>query len=300
MLTTILVPIDGSPLSERALPYASALARVTGACVVLLLASAAVEPGEEVEAALDRAAKQLPSDCRRVERVVQPVASPDEAHVVGAILETVSSRQASLILMSTHGRGGIGRWIFGSVADRVLHRSPVPVLLVPPYCASSWPEGRPTHLLVPLDGSPLAEAALRPAAALAAQLKAELILTRVVDLAHYGYADTYIPINPEVDSAGVREYLDSTAARLRAEGSSVRAVDKIGFTVSAIATTAREEATDLIVMATHGRSGLARVVLGSVATGVLQRADVPLLLVRPPMGGDLVAGSAAASHEPVA
>ena len=143
---------------------------------------------------------------------------------------------------------------------------------------------------MPLDGSTIAEAALGPIGELAAALGAELLLTQVVELPVPMLTDgaVYVPDwDPEEALVSARQYLEDTAADLRAAGRTVRTLAVAGppsvvsQAARVIADTAAQEGADVIAMATHGRGGLARLVMGSVATGVLQQASVPLLLVRP-------------------
>jgi nucleotide-binding universal stress UspA family protein len=202
-----------------------------------------------------------------------------------AILDAAAHRPADLIAMSTHGRSGPGRWLFGSVADEVLRRAEVPVLLVPGACPPGW-GAAPTRrqVLVPLDGSELAEEALAPACELAERLGADLRLLRVVEPPVPLVADEVsypAAVNQDAELAAAQAYLDRVLARLRAAGRAGEASALLGEAATTIAAVAREQGVDAIAMATHGRSGLARLVLGSAATGVLQRAAMPLLLVRP-------------------
>ena len=186
--------------------------------------------------------------------------------------------------MSTHGRSGIGRWLYGSVADAVIRSATVPVMLIPSDVRGPWPTDRQPRILVPLDGSQLSEAVLGPALELATRLDAELLLVEVVAWPPIIYSDPIelLPYDPEEQLAEVRTYLAHMAARLRKSGASVRWHADVGRTPAAtIVRLARDEHADLIAMATHGRSGLARVVLGSTTTGTLQHAGVPLLIVRP-------------------
>lgn len=285
MLKNILVPLDGSELAERALPYATALGRRAAGAVLLVRAVRAqavpaVDPGPAQVTVADRATVELNEVVERL----RGEGLRAEAHVydeaaAAAILDASRRLQAGLVVMSTHGRAGLGRWIYGSVADDVLRHSEVPVLLVPPHCEHAWPANRPLRVLVPLDGSELAEAALRTAELLAETSAAELVLLRVVEPPIYplygdGYA--YIPIDEEAELA-----LAEQVERLRAGGTGATARTVVGQPAMAVATVAREVEADVIAMATHGRGGLARLVMGSVATGALQRATVPLLLTRP-------------------
>jgi nucleotide-binding universal stress UspA family protein len=200
------------------------------------------------------------------------------------IAEAVRDRQADLVVMSTHGRGGLGRWIYGSVADQVLRTSDVPVLLISAADERPWPGQAPFRIVVPLDGSSVAEEALDPVVELAKALEGELVLLRVVEPPNYGLELGESPkfsFQPDVELAVAKEYLAQVADRLTQTGSAVESRAVVGSAPETIASIAREENAHLIAMATHGRSGLARVVLGSVATGTLQRASLPMLLVRP-------------------
>jgi nucleotide-binding universal stress UspA family protein len=204
--------------------------------------------------------------------------------VARAITELADERRAELIVMSTHGRSGIGRWLYGSVADSVLRQSAIPVLLVPPHAERPLPTDRQLRLLVPLDGSELAEEAIETTERLAGSLNAELLLLSIVEpppYPLYGDGYTYIPFDQDVELRSSRQYLQSQVDRLQARGIKVSARATTGSPSSIVAQVARDAEVDAVMMATHGRSGLARLVLGSVATAVLQQVNVPVLLVRP-------------------
>jgi nucleotide-binding universal stress UspA family protein len=312
---TILVPLDGSTLAERALPYATAVARAAGARLVLARTAAAGAVPEEATwvggapggVALGPAGPGAPADrepapTRREESGPDPVRYLEEvaAGLVGeavepslvlgpageAILREARERGVDLIVMSTHGRSGLGRWLYGSVADHVLRHAGVPVLLVSAVCAPAWPEGGPGTILVPLDGSELAEAALAPAAVLAGLFRARLLLLRVVEppatagaAFGAGYDDT--DDDPAAALSEAEGYLEGVARSLHEDGPPPEVAAAEGPAAATIARVARERGAGLIAMGTHGRSGLGRLVLGSVATGTLHQAAVPLLLVRP-------------------
>jgi nucleotide-binding universal stress UspA family protein len=175
MLRTILVPLDGSRLAERALEYATAIAVPTGARLILMRAVAETEAWHAAERYLNDTAfglRERGFDCF----IATPVGSAADWIVAEA-----ESREVDLVAMSTHGRTGPGRWLFGSIAESVVASSPVPVLV-----ERAWQRirreprltERPT-LLVPLDGSAFAESALEPAGRLANDLGGELVLLRV-------------------------------------------------------------------------------------------------------------------------
>jgi nucleotide-binding universal stress UspA family protein len=170
------------------------------------------------------------------------------------------------------------------VPDSVLQRSTTPVLLVPPHVERPLPTDRPLRLLVTLDGSELAEEAIEAAELLVGRGGAELVLLRVVDRPPYplygpGYA--YVPWDEDAERASARQYLQAQVDRLQARGVKATAQHAVGSPASVIGQVARDAEADIVVMATHGRTGLPRLVLGSVATAVLQQSETPVLLVRP-------------------
>lgn len=285
MLKTILVPTDGSPTAARAIPYATALARAANARIILLRVINVPKSHREPDTEL-AASTQLDADVGtarqqgvEVESYLHHLSIED---VGEAIVENATKREADLIVMSTHGRSGIGRVLYGSVADKVLRIAKTAVVLIPANCERAWPTDRPPRILVPLDRSELASEALGPAVELADQLGGELVLVHVVPFPTYAYSDVYVytTFDLEADVADATAELESTADSLRSTGRVVRTKVTNGFPTSAIAAIAREEQADLIAMSTHGRGGLARLVLGSVATATLQRAGRPVLLVR--------------------
>jgi nucleotide-binding universal stress UspA family protein len=291
---TILVPLDGSDLSERALPYATAVAQAAGARLVLLQVAIANlvtrnDPLTGQPETVDLAAAYLGDVRARIGEGVTAETIEFWGEPGPEIVRAARERGAGLIAMATHGRSGLGRWLYGSVADHVLRHAEVPVLLVSAVCPPAWPEGGPGTILVPLDGSALAEAALAPAAALAGPLRARLLLLRAVEppvVAGAAYATGYVYADydpgPALEEA--RGYLEGVARGLRERGLTADVAAEEGPAAAAIARAARERGAGLIAMATHGRSGIGRLVLGSVATGVLHQAAAPLLLLRPGPG----------------
>lgn len=292
MYRTIVVALDGSPLAERAVPGAAAIAGAAGARLVIVRAVGPrphrtdAERGAEAERYLHTVRADLVELAPdRIEAVLYG------GDATEAILAEVRLRQADLVVMSTHARSGLGRWLHGSVADEVLRHAGVPVLLVPTSGPTSgptsvppaWASGTTHRILVPLDGSSLAEEVLPAAAELASVLGADLVLLGVLvpHATSTGGEDVYVAEDPGTDLAGAVAALDRVAAPLRARGLAVRVRVDVGEAAPTITWTARDVQASIIAMATHGRSGPARLVLGSVATGTLQRADVPVLLVRP-------------------
>ena len=280
MSLTVMVPLDGSPLAARALSFASTL--VSNGCGDLALAHVQSSLSSDVSSDYDPAqdVEKLRRAGLRATSLAYRAPSEDVAEVLNLAIREAG---ADLVVMSTHGRGGLGRSIFGSVADQLMRRAEVPVLVVPPRCAASWEAQRPSQILVPLDGSPLAEQALHHAAGLASLLDAEILLVRALStVLHARYRNDKLILScadfVEVEDAW--RYLSNAADRLRSDGHRVTIRVLIGSPSVAIADAARTEGMDLIVMTTHGRGGFGRALLGSVADGVLQRTGVPVLFIR--------------------
>lgn len=284
MLKTILVPLDGSPLAERALSLATALSIPTAAHLVLVR----VFPTEPAD---DGYLEQTAADLRNRGFRVHTAAVSGE-HVARAIQRAAQQHQADLIVMTTHGRSGPARWVLGSVAETLVKCSQVPILV-----QRAWDPGRRSILLgnrprvlVTLDGSRFAEAALPVALSLADDLGAEIVLVRVdsrspevlipaevEEAEEEEHTATYRPL------AAIEEYLDGVAARLRREWPALTINTRVerGDPSTAIVAATSDLGAAFVVMATHGRTGFERVAVGSVAHRVLQHGRAPLVLVRP-------------------
>jgi nucleotide-binding universal stress UspA family protein/predicted transcriptional regulator len=291
----LLVPLDGSDVARVAVPYAAAIARLAHAAIHLL-AVVEREPRGLTERS-ERIAAEIEERRReRLESVLDDVAADlrrqgiDVAtetaagDPVDAILAASGRHGAAMIVMATHGRGGVERAAMGSVADKVMRLGDRPTLLVrPPYLPVPLRPVDLRRLMVPLDGSPLAEAALAPAVELAAAAGADLALVRVEPwrtegVAPLGTVPEFVRLEEEA-AAEAQAYLDSVCRRLPG-GIEVSPYVLRGRPAETLIDFARHEHIDLIVMTTHGRGGLRRLVLGSTADAVV-RAGVPALLVRP-------------------
>jgi nucleotide-binding universal stress UspA family protein len=297
MFKNILVPLDGSFVGEIALPYARALAGRTGASLTLVRAThMPVGVGDrtveytrlitEAEQYLSALAADLMARGFAVQTGVPFGGSP-----AAWITEEVGIRHADLIVMATHDRSGPNRWLHGSVAEEVVSHAGVPVLLV-----RATDGGRPLarlgvprpELIVPLDGSSLAEAAVPLARGLAKALGGHIVLVGVIPtpgqlIAEQGGAiGTYVGVDYNRLETEAREYLEATLGWLQASGLSAEATVRQGKAAVEIGEVAREHSAAAVVMATHGRTGLVRALLGSVAGAVLHQSACPVLLVRPP------------------
>jgi nucleotide-binding universal stress UspA family protein len=205
------------------------------------------------------------------------------------IVRIAQQEGLDLIALATHGRSGLQRWIYESVAEKVLHTAQAPLLLIRPAEEQVQTPAQVNRIVVPLDGSPLAEAALPTAEALATQCKIPLALLRVVEVVSLTFVDpigmTGMNYQTMLDSfpESADTYVNELAARLRAKGVVVETETPMGLPADKIVGYARDHAGSLVVMTTHGRTGLANVLLGSVARRVVQHGNVPTLLVRPLM-----------------
>ena len=287
-MTTIVVPLDGSELADRAVAYAIPIARGAGGTLRLVRACMSVSPmvldsGSAVRVAAAVHAADLHDAQVAMERWVAGVREtrlPVEGIVrcgsaADVILEEIEAAHADLVVMTTHGRGGLGRSLYGSVADEVLRRADIPILLVPTAAPEAQAGDRPRRVLVALDGSELAEASLEPAVDLARALGADLALLRVVDPLED--AGKYVFVRTE--RARARRYLQRVVRQMLPPCGEASLHVRVGHVVPTILAAAAALRVDVVALGTHGRSGLSRLVMGSVATGLLQQATGPLLLV---------------------
>lgn len=298
MLTRILVPLDGSALAEEVLPLASAMARqLRGELALLRVVPPLVnqylvtENGTYVYE--DDLKTIVLRDARTYLRAVVQTLSERGVNAVPvletglpaeALLDYARATKADLIAMSTHGRGGLGRLAFGSVAHRVLLEAHVPVLL---HRSGAQPRTDcPRRILVPLDGSVLAEGVLPCASEMARAFDAELLLARVAEPTVAG------------DERAAAAYLDHCRQRLEADGVQATTAVAKPPVARALLELADQADIDLIAMCTHGRSGLDRWVFGSVAEWLLREAQTPILLVcAKPANSGRAASSSRSSQE---
>jgi nucleotide-binding universal stress UspA family protein len=304
MIRTVLVPVDGSPEAAQAVPFAQAILS-TGGQVILLhvvqdddllpkfLGLLKADPDEEGESSVARSL---------LDQVVADAGDPRldwQTEVVRGepateILRAVTRAQVDAIVLTTHGRGAVGRAVFGNVADRIARTAPVPVLLVRPHPQEPRPRAAAIRrLVVPLDGSPLAEQALPVATDLAQRLKTPVHLVQVINLAALLAPMTGLAgpgwspeVYDDVVETARREasgYLEEVGCRLTTEVTATWAVLE-GSPFISITEAAKPD--DLVVMTSHGRGGTLRWLLGSVAEKLVREAPCPVLLVPAPRRGD--------------
>lgn len=290
MFERTLIPLDGSPEAESVLPHMSKFIRKSGSELVLFRAFhaepllARMDTASLIERDLLEARKYIDGLVRRLAgeglpvrgRVVQ--GSPAEA-----ILRTASEERVTTIALSTHGRTGIGRWVLGSVAEEVVRASTVPVFVLRSTAAVPVRTGI-RRILVPLDGSATAFSAAPFAAELARSVGAEMMVLHVHQrmLAHApSFAWSWVETAPTPSDADPYKVAKAAVEDLAVGGLKVTPLTVEGDPATRILESSFKEDIDLVVMATHGRDGLPRLFLGSVAEKVLRRTAVPMILIRP-------------------
>lgn len=273
-MSTALVPLDGSQVSAGILECAGPLLDEPGLALELL----GVVPGSgalaQVEDEVDRCAAGLEAVAARLRergRTVRTLVLQGDP--AGRILERARQPGVELVVMATHGRSGIDRWVRGSVAERVLRSAPVPLFLANPRAlvAGRLPVRR---ILVPLDGSPEADQVLPLAVRSARAFGATVVLLRVEPFVPRETA----PLGQGWDPGRALARLEPQERRLRAEGVLVERVAAYG--VEAAEIVRASEDADLVILSTHGRSGPSRWWFGSVAEQVLRHCTRPLLVER--------------------
>jgi nucleotide-binding universal stress UspA family protein len=284
MFSRILVPFDFSPASDEALNFARLFARTWDSELHLLHVTggrltpphgpdaAHAEPAAMLQIRDRFAGKDRP---RRLKiRVVERASPPD------AILSYARSAAADLIVMGTHGRTGVAHLVMGSVAETVVRKAPCPVLTVqrPPDDATSL-----TRILVPTDFSATSDDALDLARVLQLRFGASIRLLHVLDeeqtVGPFG-AEAFVTETPEVRAVRLRDARERLSHRVSAadrESGRVKSEALVGPVASTIVRYADDNGFDLVVMGTHGRTGLAHLLTGSVAEQVIRRAACPVL-----------------------
>jgi nucleotide-binding universal stress UspA family protein len=298
VIKTILVPLDGSETAERALPHAAALALFFDARLLLArVPETRVMPvmvgemwaTEEVESedSQQHAEAYLEQVAVRPEFEAIEVTTVTPGHpVTEGLIQTIEDESVDLIVMTTHGYSGFQRFVFGSVADKLVHIAPAPIYLVR-ETEDHVLEPVFRRIMVPLDGSELAEQALETAKHLSHATGAAITLMQVPTVPSYitGIPETagWIPKYLAERAAEATAYLQDVAARLADDGLEVDIdveVVTAGSVADGILSAAVEHDVNVIVMCTHGRTGLGRWVFGSVADKVLRGADRPVWLTR--------------------
>jgi nucleotide-binding universal stress UspA family protein len=274
--SNVMVPLDGSPAAEAAIPWALALAKRTNGSVRLVgvhAPPAVMFDGESMVGSVvpDISVRQKEIDYfADVQARFQSAETPVSAElldgsVVTSLADYAAQFRPTCVVMLTHARGAMARFWLGETATEFMRRSPCPVLLV--HGSETQPVPDVQHVLVPLDGSPLAEQMLAPAAEFASAFAADVTLL-------LAQADAHLP-----DATG---YLNRQADALRARVRQVDIqVDAERHAAEAIDTAAKARPGTVIALATHGRGGLSKLVWGSVTDAVVHRTSCPVLVFKP-------------------
>jgi len=294
----ILVPLDGSELAQIALPYAEKLAKALGSQIILIYVSESNDDRNQHmhKFYLQQMAEAAQRDAERFQdRQGVGTIKVDSVMIVGdpaeAIVEYADKQDIGLIVMTTHGRSGIKRWAMGSVADKVLRSTKQPIALIRAKGARPDMLGERTILskiLVTLDGSKESEAVIPYVEELASKLQAEVILLQVIAPDYHIYAaggpeyGVYAEQQIESMKKFTRDYLEAIIAGLKQKEVSAKAEIMLGTAAETIINFADQANVSLVAMTTHGRSGVTRWAIGSVAERVLRAGNTPLLLVRSP------------------
>lgn len=304
MFKKIIVPLDGSLLSEMALHTAVPLAQESQGDIVLLQIATAHIPvvlstpemvaydvhltdytTSEIEIPSHDYLTRIRDNMNRTFKDVNWHVRVEEGDAAGMIVDVAQEEGADLIVMSTHGRSGVGRWLLGSVTERVLRHAHCPVLAV----RNNQPLQK---ILITLDGSELAEQSIPYGMALAKTFGATVILLQVqpnaplldleaaasLDAYEYGLGQRYM----QEFFADASIYLESTWHKWQPEGVTVKTAVREGNPAKVILEFARVNEIDLICMTTHGRTGLQRWTYGSVTEKVLRGSECATLIVRSP------------------
>jgi nucleotide-binding universal stress UspA family protein len=293
----MLIPLDGSNVSEQVLPYARALARklhlpvelLAVVDVVGLAASLTAEDKKDVESLIAHTWRSSAAFLERISKTfpgVSVTCAVEKGRPGEVVIEKAAADTGTLIAMATHGRSGIDRWLLGSVAEKVLRGTKNPLLLVrAANGGQSDGEVILKSVIVPLDGSPLAEKALPHAMVLAKTMDLELLLLRAYTLTQIiSTHDDYIPDWNKLEAVSKGEaisYLDHKVRELKQNGlAHISPLALEGEAAEQIIELAKRTANSLIVICSHGRSGVGRWVLGSVAERVARHSVGPVLLIR--------------------
>ncbi len=273
----IVVPLDGSPLAEVALPYAEEVAGKMESEIVLLTVLASEEP-EEYLNHQHYVGKIVDITKRQVDKYSESKGSKSikvgpatrTGNPAEGILDYVEKGNMCLIVMATHGRSGVGRWAVGSVADKIVRATTrQPLMLI--RAKGAHPDVRAKRILkkalIPLDGSTISEAVIPYFAEIARRLRMDLTLLRVIT-------------KNNGSCASADAYLGEWCQQLADRGINTKYEVRAGSPADEIIDLADELASDLVVMSTRGQTGVNIWSLGSVAQKVLLGGNTPLLLIR--------------------
>lgn len=293
MYGKILVPLDGSKLSEGVLPYARWLAGALDLPVELLHVNDPTQlgpfsPPMKGAAYLEKVAASFPG-------IGNIKCSVELGNPSDLITGLAAAHPGTLIAMATHGYSGARRWLLGSVAEKVVHATADHLLLVRPEERDGKGEAELKTMLVPLDGSELAERVVPTVSELATRLKLEVVLVRVVKQVYTAPPEAFLPVfgahipNPkqlwEEARLEAEKYLTDRVEQLRAGGianvTSIVIEGSVDGAAAEIVDLAKKTPHGIVVMSTHGESGVGRWLIGGVTERVVRHSAGPVLVIRP-------------------
>jgi len=299
---SVLLPLDGSPFAEQAIPWAASIARKARgrlrlALVHQLPSSPPLDQSSarlytKIEVAVRKAERQyLRGVAGRIRNggAIQVATASLSGSPAGALADYVHEMGVDLMVMTTHGRGGLQRAWLGSVADRLVRTLEIPLLLIrPKEGGADLPDPGVEEILVPLDGSRRAEAALPPALGMARLFGARLALVQAVEPV-VTMAGTPMVLPPTLHEeltalkrGEAQDYLAGLAERIGELGVAARTSAVLsGSALAGIEAAARSPGVGMVALATHGRGGLRRLVLGSVTDKLVRTGALPVLVTRP-------------------
>jgi nucleotide-binding universal stress UspA family protein len=314
MFRSLLVPLDGTPVAAQALPYVPIIAAPGARITLVGVATPPLDmPGTraqeaDIVAQMERTRAFLWQDLEaRAEplrahglHVVTTVRTGD---VTAEILTCASEAAADLLVLATHGTSDLARWMLGSSARRLLHATTLPMLVIHASAGLTSADPEFGSVLVPLDGSSLAETPLPVAAELAAQIAVPLRIVRIVPdqaLLHQTYAPSDAAavhrrrVTLEQAYAAAEQYVASRVDRFRNRGCDASGTVHVGDPARALSVVLAEEPSALVIMATHGAGGGDWWTFGSVAEKLAATVPNPMLIVRP-----LAGKTGGMRHDPV-
>jgi nucleotide-binding universal stress UspA family protein len=308
MFKKILLPLDGSELAEKAVPYVEDLASHFGADITLINVRTPMEDPDKPEyrAYISQMAVTIEQDVKKSLALPPGEQIKVKSIIIGTsggrtqaaeeILDYAKKEKMDLIVMATHGRTGIRRWVLGDTANKVASALNCPVLLIRAV-AESPKKVHLNKLMVPLDGSKESEAALPYAASLAEKIKSSINLVTVTELLYRVFASPSavgyyvgeglirVPYNDEEMKpfvATAEKYLKGISGKLSGKGIKTTTEVRVGPPGNEIIEVEEKTHPDMVIMSTHGHSGFGRFDHGSIADKVLHAGNTPLLLVKPP------------------
>ena len=289
MYEKILVPLDGSELAEGALPYVEGLARKLGSEVILITVCTS---GEYMERPLRAYLEKRAEELRSLGVKASPMVVQGDA--ANEILDFAQKNNIGLITISTHGRTGISRWALGSIANKVLQRSHIPILLIrSKELEAVLAEKELQKILILLDGSQFAESIIPYVEGLANGSN-EVILLRIIEpleIPHSLFSYDLVALDWDKHDKNlissseneVKSYLGKYERTLRDKGVKVSSAWLRGWPTHTILKYAEDNSVNLIAMSTHGSSGINGWAYGSVASKIIDGSSNPFLLIRTPL-----------------